>query len=94
MSDSCTLPSSSKCSIGKELQETCHKTIWANQMGISCSTNLDSETVLLLKLRSGVTKIHDVCYHHKEYFLKKYSMKQKKCCNPFGVHKKPSRGKL
>lgn len=51
---------------------------------------------LLITLRSKVQLNVDskICLYHKHFYLHKYTFQQKKCCDPFKRHKRPSRGKV
>ena len=89
------MSSSSKCSVGNELKEACHKTTWIKDIGILEMKELSQDERTLIKLRTGISSdITDICFHHKEFLLKKYSLRQKRCCDPFTIHKKASRGNL
>ena len=77
------------CSFGQNLNEKCQD---SNRILLSKFQKIDVE---LLMVRSGVIDVKDatLCDFHKENLLKRYSLNQKKCCNPFNLHKKaiPSR---
>ena len=51
--------------------------------------NVTSDEIELLSLRSKLssTDIRDICSHHEQVYLHKYSALQKKCCNAFDLHK-------
>lgn len=56
--------------------------------------NFTKDEWLLLKARSGLSKIRNVCAVHKLAYLSVYESKQTACCNPFKHHSKPARGDL
>ena len=83
----------SKCSIGVNLNEECHKTTYNSQIGSRHIDMFAEEDQLLIKLRSGIDQpLTDICNHHEKYFLVKYVTFQYKCCDPLLVHKKPCKG--
>ena len=62
---------------------------FARIVGISLVSEIDKEDKILIERRSGCTlsDTDTVCYHHFEYFCKKFPQCQKYCCNPFGKHR-------
>ena len=50
---------------------------------------VSSDEIELLSLRSKLasTDICDICSHHEQEYLHKYSVLQRKCCNVFDQHK-------
>ncbi|CAG0896031.1 unnamed protein product [Darwinula stevensoni] len=56
--------------------------------------SVDSFTLVekdLLIRRSQVKKIEAVCAHHAEQFLRTFEIREKSCCDPFGIHTGQSR---
>ena len=44
---------------------------------------------LLLTLRTQIQEISNILCHHKQIYLIRYAMSQRKCADPFKLHKKP-----
>ena len=87
------MATSSQCSVGLALGQKCQLNTWTKQIGCINMNELSDNDQLLIELRSALTNLVDICYHHKETILKKYGIKEKKCCDPCHIHKKPCRGK-
>ena len=54
--------------------------------------DLSSDDLNLLKHRTDISEIvpdSTICFHHKKIYLDLYSSLQRKCCNPFDLHKAP-----
>ena len=66
--------SSSKCSIGIFLNDACNKLTWTNHIGVHTKDDLSQTDLNITELRSGVNNIDNVCYHHNEFYMKKYTM--------------------
>ena len=47
---------------------------------------------LLLTLRTQIEEILNICYDHKQLYLMRYATSQRKCADPFKLHKKASKG--
>ena len=47
-------------------------------------------------MRTGISNSpeHEICLHHEQAVLARYSQYQRNCCNPFGKHQKPIKGSL
>ena len=43
--------------------------------------------VLVLRSEISAADIHTICEHHEQE-LRKYTVRQKKCCDPYSYHKK------
>ena len=86
------------CTIGKILSEECDLEVYTKFKGTKSFSVLQAEEKEILKLRVGVDigSDGDVCFHHEQVYLVKYShLYQKKCCDPFLVHgKKGSKSSL
>ena len=79
------------CTIGKILSEECDLEVYTKFKGTKSFSVLQAEEKEILKLRVGVDigSDGDVCFHHEQVYLVKYShLYQKKCCDPFLVHGK------
>ena len=73
------------CSIGINLKEECHKTIYTAKVGFVNS--FTEEEFELIKWRSGIDDLEfTLCYHHKETILNRFTKQQTNCCDPFGDH--------
>ena len=53
---------------------------------------IQSKRKLLLTLGTQIKEISDICYHDKQIYLIRYAMLQRKCADPFKLHKKPHKG--
>ena len=79
--------SSSKCATVIFLNDARNKLTWSNNIGVYTKDDLSQIDLKHIELRSGVNNIVNVCYHHNEFYMEKYTMREKKCCNPFEIHK-------
>ena len=64
----------SKCSIGIFLNDACNKLTWTNNIGVYIKDDLSQIYLKPTELRSGVNNIVNICYHHKEFCRRKYTM--------------------
>ena len=71
---------SPECSIGNFLNDACNKLTWTNNIGVYTKDDLSQIDLKLIELRCGVNIIVHARYHHSEFYLNKYTMRQ--CCNP------------
>ena len=58
--------------------------------------SLDPDAREIILWRSGFSMLHvntSVCHHHNYVLSKRFSMQQKTCCNPFGLHSTIRKGK-
>ena len=69
--------SSSKCAFGIFLNNACNKLTWTSYIGVYTKDDLSQIDLKLIELRSVVNNIVNVCYHHNEFYMKKYTMQQK-----------------
>ena len=79
------------CTLGRilEVTESCHKLSFSPKVGMISSDDLSEDEVKLIQYRSG-------CYHFvsgstiflqlKIYFVEKFEVEQRFCCDPFGQH--------
>ena len=83
------MASTSSCTIGIELESKCHKTIYSQEIGLINNDVFSEKETLLLTLRTQIEEISNICYHHKQIYFIRYAMSQRKCADPFKLHKKP-----
>ena len=85
-----------KCSIGNHLEEECHLTVHTRLTGQKSFSDLTAEQVKLISTRTGISNSpdHEICLHHEQSILTRYSQYQRSCCNPFNKHQKPVKGSL
>ena len=76
------------CTIGRLLNEDCHKTSYSYKKGLIKLSDLSEHEKKLIKWRSEVSlqEDHSICFHHKAVFLTKYQWLQKYCCDPYNKH--------
>ena len=79
------------CTLGRilEVTESCHKLSFSPKVGMMSYDDLSEDEVKLIQYRSG-------CYHYvsgstiflhlKIYFVEKFEVEQRFCCDPFGQH--------
>ena len=80
-----------ECSIGKSLQEECHKLKYSRKVGLVSIGELEEQARELLEIRTDKrydADIYTICFHHKQKYITKYSDWQLQCCNPWKLHKK------
>ena len=79
------------CSIGKNSEDSkCHKTSFVKDCKLENIEEFDDESVILLELRTGLNNLTTICLHHEYVYLKKFTGSQRKCCDPFSRHMKPT----
>jgi hypothetical protein len=78
----------SKCFIGLRLNEQCH--FRSSSSELTQTSDLSKEENRCIELRTGLTSVSDLCNHHLDKYLKRYTYitSQEYCCNPLKVHKK------
>ena len=86
------MTSTSSCTIGIKLERKCHKTTYSQEIGLINFDVFSEKEKLLLTLRTQIQEIPNICYHHKQIYLIRYAMLQRKCANPFKLYKKPHKG--
>ena len=86
------MASTLSCTIAIKLESTCHKTAHSQEIGQINFDVLNEREKLPLTLRTQTEKILNICYHHKQIYLIRYTISQRKCVNPFKLHKKPCKG--
>ena len=77
------------CTVGKKLDDECHKNTHCRKAGINVIEKLPEIEIKLLKIRTGLnlTNTDYLCLHHEQVYLQKYTSRQCKCCDPFSNHK-------
>ena len=85
-----------KCSIGNHLEEECHLTVHTRSTDLKSFSDLTAEQVKLISMRTGISTSpdHEICLHHEQLILTRYSYHQRSCCNPFNKHQKQVKGSL
>lgn len=85
----------SSCTVGRKLQEECHRTYYTRKSGLKPVASLEKKTQELLSWRANITfSLEDtVCLHHEALYLIRYESRQTSCCDPFKMHKKSVRSK-
>ena len=86
------MASTSSCTMGIKLESKCHKTTYSQEIGLINFDVFSEREKLLLTLRTQIEEISNICYHHKQLYFIKYAMSQRKCADPFKLHKKPHKG--
>lgn len=84
------------CFVGELISEQCHKEHYKKEVPqeLIRVSDLSAEEQCLLKLRIS-KEITNICHYHKDKYLDKYNhIYGKKCCDPFGCHKKPVKNGL
>ena len=75
--------------------DPCHKLTFSRKVGSKRLDSIDCDVRELIFWRSGLSLINkdaDICLHHEQLLIKRYSLAQKTCCNPFQIHKKAAKG--
>ena len=75
------------CTIGRTLNEECHKLTISRHVGFFGIDDLSQEHKKILEWRSGITLLEDssLCYHHEKKYMSRYEYLQKFCCDPLTV---------
>ena len=73
--------------IGTEVKSKCHKTTYNKEMGRINFDVFSEREKLLPTLKTQIKKISNICYPHKQVYLIRYAMPQRKCADPFKLHK-------
>lgn len=78
-----------RCYIGFIKQEECHKSVYKDKPGLCCLDSLSGIDLKTLELRlehSLLDRSLFICNYHYSFYLRYYSNRQDKCCNPFNQH--------
>ena len=86
------MASTSSCIIGIKLESKCHKTTYSQEIRLINFDVFTEREKLLLTLRTQIEEISNIGYHHKHIYHIRYAMSQRKCADPFKLHKKPRKG--
>jgi hypothetical protein len=89
------MANSQKCSIGINLESECHLTTYTSLLGIEPFEDIIEYEREILMWRTGLSIINikpTTCLHHKHVYLKRYTTKLTRCCNPFNTHNKTIKG--
>ena len=79
------------CTIGIKLENKGHKTTYSQEIGLVHFDVFSEREKLLLTLTTQIKQILNICYHHKQIYLIRYALLQRKCADPFILHKKPQK---
>ena len=79
------------CSIGILIDTVCHLQSFTSMQGMIIFEYLDEndQQIILLRAKLNSGSIVSVCEHHFAQYITCFVSFQKKCCNPFGAHRKP-----
>lgn len=73
----------SPCSIGNQLNDVCHKTSYTKRKGLCSFSSYSCDIQEILQLRTECKDIQNVCYHHEQVYMSKYShLFGQTCCDP------------
>ena len=81
------MAATSSWTIGTEVKSKYHKTTYNKEIGLINFDVFSEREKLLPTLKSQIKKISNICYHHKQLYLIRYAMSQRKCADPFKLHK-------
>ena len=79
------------CSIGRFVKDSCDKKSHTLEVGRQKIESFTDDDVNILSRRCGIPRNHeltDICPHHVEVYLRRYTRNQSKCCDPYSMHKK------
>ena len=74
------------------MESKCHKTTYNHEIGQPNFDVFSERQKLQLTLRTQIKEILNICYDHKQLYLMRYATSQRKCADPFKLHKKASKG--
>lgn len=83
-----------RCCVGKKLDNPCYLLSYCSETGTYNFKDLDTDQQELLALRTGLEDISHICIHHLKVYIDKYTLYQKKCCDPFSGHKRVIKGRF
>ena len=71
------------CSIGKKLNDICHKTSKSRKVGFINLNKLlnDERETLVLRAGLDIIQLTTVCLHHEKVFGSSFEAKKDKCCD-------------
>ena len=86
-----------QCTIGVTLQEECHQKIFCRKTVLTALADLSNEDKELLYWRCehsfSDVEHGTICDHHMKMYISHYGSQQKKCADPFLVHRKHVKSK-
>ena len=90
---------SASCTLGRmlEITESSHKLSVNQNVGLISYEEFPKDEVKLIQYRSGCYVFvsgKTICLHHKIYFLAKFEMEQRVCCDPFGQYASKVKSRL
>ena len=90
---------SASCTLGRmlEITESCHKLSFNQKVRLLSYDEFPEDEVKLLQYSSGCHIFVSgctICLHHKIYFLAKFEMEQRVCCDPFGQYASKVKSRL
>ena len=75
------------CSIGQSMKGICHTTKFTRKSGMESISELESDELDLIQM-CCLSVSTNVCLHHEQMYIHKYSNWQVTCRNPTQLHKK------
>ena len=72
------------------MNEECDKTSHISKVGRQQKVEFSEDEINILSRRCGMTsdqQFTDICLHHSEVYLQRYTRNQKKCSDPYSTHK-------
>ena len=85
----------SQCTFGYFTGKTCHVTTYCSNTGLISIDLLDPQEREVILWRAGLSMINvdtTLCHHHNYILSKRFFMKERSCCNPFGLHSNTRKG--
>ena len=77
----------SQCTFSYFAGKTCHVTTYCSTTGLISIYLLDSQEREVILWRAGLSMINvdtTLCHHHNYILSKRFVIKERSCCNPFG----------
>ena len=85
------------CTVGYITGSACHQNTYVIGTNVSELSGLEMATREIILWRSGLSILNinaTICSHHKYIVYKRFPMQEKRCCNPFSLHKSTRRGSI
>lgn len=84
------------CTFGRCLEKKCHLLDYTRVSGLKCLSEMPPENIQVICLRAGteVDGQMTICHHHEQKLLVQFAHLQKKCCDPFSMHKRTVKSSL
>ena len=89
------MANSQQCSTGINLESECHLTTYTSLLGTEPLEDIPEYEREILMWRTGFSIINvkpTTCLRHNYIYLKRYTTKLTRCCNPFNTHNKVIKG--